>query len=300
MRLVLVLVGSFGLSIAGPAFGAPASDPAFVGITMGDLQNGQCRVGEIETGSAAEAAHLLAGDVIVSFDGQPITATSSRGACEALTAAITSHNVGDVVRMQVVRDTEVATLSITLSTRSELLKHRLLDKPIGPVEVVDGDYPERTTPLDTAKISIVGWYYPDKCIACGPAFEHVADRANKALHHEVPVIAAARATPEQIDNMRIGADPSRDGIAKKLVTALGVDHGAPPGVRSVAVVPAPDGHSLDRLTFADDRIYFTVIDSYGIVRFVAPASPEADDVDAVLDEIIAAAEHCERAGVGHR
>ncbi len=300
VRLVSVSFCALAIALSGSASASPASDPAFIGITMGDMQNGECRIGEVEPGSAAEAAHVLWGDVIVAFDGQLVKATAAAKACETLTTAITSHRAGDVVQLQVARNGELVNLAITLSSRSELLKHRLLDQAMSAVEVVDADDPGRTITLDVARVSIVGWYYPSVCSNCAVVFEHVADRAAKVLHHAVPVIAAGHATREQLDRMSVDADLSRDRIGTKLVAALGIDRGTPPGVRSVAVVPASDGQFPDRLTFADNRIYFTVIDAHGVVRLVAPASPEADDVDTVLDEVVAAAEHCDRAPAGRR
>ena len=38
-----------------------------------------------------------------------------------------------------------------------------------------------------------------------------------------------------------------------------------------------------------------VIDCRGVVRFVAPIAPDADDLDAALDEVLAAAEQAEHA-----
>ena len=45
----------------------------------------------------------------------------------------------------------------------------------------------------------------------------------------------------------------------------------------------------------DERVFFMVIDGHGVVRFVAPLAPNADDLDAALDDLLAAAEQAEHA-----
>jgi hypothetical protein len=49
-----------------------------------------------------------------------------------------------------------------------------------------------------------------------------------------------------------------------------------------------------------ERISFMVIDCRGVVRFVAPIAPEADDLDAALDDILAAAEQAEHQRTSRR
>ena len=43
----------------------------------------------------------------------------------------------------------------------------------------------------------------------------------------------------------------------------------------------------------NDRIQVMIVDCRGIVRFVAPVAPDADDLEAAIDEILAAAEQAE-------
>jgi hypothetical protein len=42
-----------------------------------------------------------------------------------------------------------------------------------------------------------------------------------------------------------------------------------------------------------ERVHFMVIDCRGVVRFVAPIAPGSDDLDAAIDEVLAAAEQAE-------
>ena len=41
--------------------------------------------------------------------------------------------------------------------------------------------------------------------------------------------------------------------------------------------------------------FFLVIDCRGVVRLVAPIAPDADDIDAATDEVLAGAEQAEHA-----
>src|SRR5204863_2623063 len=49
-----------------------------------------------------------------------------------------------------------------------------------------------------------------------------------------------------------------------------------------------------------ERVYFTVIDSRGVVRFVAPVAPGSDDLEAAVDEVLAAAEQAEHQRMSRR
>jgi len=286
VRPVLVLVSSLGLALVGSARGAPASDPAFLGIVMSSPTPGLCEVQRVEESSPADAAHLLPNDLIITFEGQRLVATPTIDACRQLTNAIATHAVGDVVHFDVIRHGTPTALSATLSSRSELLNRLYIDRPAPTLTLIDAEDPETSISLDVGRTTIVGWYFPSLCIDCHVTFERLADRAAKRTGREIQVIAAARPTSSQQSYESI--DP------KDLVDALGVRHGVAPGVRAAAT-----GAPAFKELIEEPRIYFTVIDRGGVVRFIAPASPEADDVDAVLDEIVAAAEHCERARVGH-
>ena len=56
-----------------------------------------------------------------------------------------------------------------------------------------------------------------------------------------------------------------------------------------------DTETFQRFSITDvDRVFFMVIDCRGIVSYVAPIAPDADDLDAALDELYAAAEQASR------
>lgn len=65
----------------------------------------------METDSAASDAGLEAGDVVVEFDGEPITAN------DELTDAVTAHAPGDQVSLTVERRGRRRSFDVTLGPR---------------------------------------------------------------------------------------------------------------------------------------------------------------------------------------
>jgi hypothetical protein len=62
------------------------------------VQAGPCELSGVQPGSAADKAGLRQGDVIVAADGEPVASF------EALTARVSRHGPGEVVRLQVQRE----------------------------------------------------------------------------------------------------------------------------------------------------------------------------------------------------
>lgn len=88
-----------------------AAQTAYLGVTIAPDDAG-ARVDRVLAGSPAEAAGLEAGDVIVSIDGEPVTADS-------LVTAIAGRAVGDVVALEVLRGEETLTVEATLGARPD-------------------------------------------------------------------------------------------------------------------------------------------------------------------------------------
>jgi serine protease Do len=74
--------------------------------------DGGAEVTGIDPGTPAESAGLRPGDIIVSFDGQPLRSM------DELIVGLRSHNPGDTVSLSVVRDGEHVAIRITLAGRS--------------------------------------------------------------------------------------------------------------------------------------------------------------------------------------
>lgn len=95
--------------------GAPL-ETAFLGVEGADVltdgQAGAVIVAVVED-SAAEAAGLAVDDVVISFDGVPILSWGD------LIAQVRAHQPGDTVDLELLRDGEELTLTVTLGTRTE-------------------------------------------------------------------------------------------------------------------------------------------------------------------------------------
>ena len=82
----------------------------FLGITSSDDGSGEIRIGSVAEGSPADEAGMLADDVIVAFDGEPMD-----GIVE-LSAAVKLRRPGERVEVTVDRDGVTRTVTVELGT----------------------------------------------------------------------------------------------------------------------------------------------------------------------------------------
>jgi S1-C subfamily serine protease len=87
---------------------APAS-VTFLGVGLVE-QDGQVIIDRVQTGSPANAADLLIGDVIGAFDGETITSASQ------LAELVRAKAAGDVVEIEVSRNGEALAVNVTLGS----------------------------------------------------------------------------------------------------------------------------------------------------------------------------------------
>ena len=82
----------------------------YLGVSTGDPTDGNAGalVAEVTSGSAAEAAGLQQGDVIVAVNGESVIGSAALG------AAIKDHDAGDQIELTIVRDGAEQTLTATL------------------------------------------------------------------------------------------------------------------------------------------------------------------------------------------
>lgn len=106
----LALVLSFSAVAAQEATPAPATQQPYLGVTIAAAETG-ATVTAVAPDSPAEQAGIQANDVITTFDGQKVTADS-------LAAAVGQHNVGDSVKLTVLRGEQTVDLTATLAARS--------------------------------------------------------------------------------------------------------------------------------------------------------------------------------------
>ena len=255
------------------ATASPASNPAFVGIRMGDMGVG-CQVADLVTGGPAKEAGVRPLDLIIAIDGVPLASQPATvGPCNVLIAQITGHAPGDTIKLDIRRGIDPVAIKVTLSTRAEVLHRRLVGHTLGAVTLADADDPRRTYDVESSgHVSVLGWFHAESCSGCSLLFDKVHDQLRERLHGEdLPdVIAVTPATKEK------GASQ------KKSFTA------------SVPLALAPEGALLDGELLEADRVLFVIVDGQGVVRFVAPLAPDSDDADAALDEVLAAAEQLSR------
>jgi hypothetical protein len=261
------------LVVSATASAGPASNPAFVGIRMGDVPGG-CQVGDLVAGGPAKEAGVRQFDLITAIDGvQLASQPATIGSCNVLVATITSHAPGDTIQLDIRRGFDPISIKVTLSTRAEVLHRRLVGHSLGSVALSDADDPRRTYDLASGHVTVLGWFRADSCSGCSLLFDKVHDRLRERLHGEdMPDVLAA--TPA--DKPKQGASP-----IKKSFTA------------SVPLALAPPDAFDDELLEAD-RVLFVILDCHGVARFVAPIAPDSDDADAALDEVLAAAEQLSR------
>jgi PDZ domain-containing protein len=261
--------------LAGAAHaGTPTqSNPAFLGI---GFQNGPggCIIENVVRGGAAWDAGMQLGDLVVAIDTFPLDAKSP---CDQLVTMITAHAPGDKIRLDIARNAVPMVLTPILMTRAEVLQHR-----IGPrmdtVEVIDADDAHRRYNLGepTGRTQVVGFYLP-ACSGCSRMFERVADGLRKR----------ALGAPFLLG---VTPNPIREDVAM-------IRKNFAPGVP----LALADSDTFDAFAMTDpERVFFIVIDCRGIIRIVAPIAPESDDVDAAVDEVLAAVEQAEHARVSRR
>lgn len=247
---------------------APASDPAFLGIGMQDTPAG-CRITTITPGSPARDAGLHYGDLVVAIEDLRL---SGARPCDTLVARIADHRSGDKIVLGLQRGREIATARATLTSRGEMLSRRLVGESIGRTDLLDVDDDQVSYDLSRrGQARVIGWFTLASCTGCARTFDRIADRISGRFKDRdaAPSVLAVTA-------------PVGDLSSYRKTFSTGVP------------LAVADDEVFDMLAMKDpQRITFMVIDCRGVVRYVAPVAPESDDVDAAIDEVLAAAEQAE-------
>jgi hypothetical protein len=254
-----------GLLFASASQAAPRqSNPAFLGIQMVDGPDG-CVIEGVTAGGPAADARAEIGDTILAFDKIPLAQPRP---CDQLVANITTHAPNDRIRMDVERNTAHRTLTITLSTRADVLQKRVGQR-VGTTDLVDVDDIRHHYDLnDSGKTTVVGWF-TDRCSGCAHVFDRIADGLKDRSKSNVFVLAVMPRTHEEVGDLR------------KSFTS--------PVALAVADVDTFSALAMDE----QDRAFFMVIDCKGITRLVTPLAPDSDDLDGAVDEVLAGAEQAE-------
>jgi peroxiredoxin len=264
------------LLIAPSASAAPPSNPAFLGIGFKSLNGsgvGPCIVDSVNSGSGAKDAGLRVQDVIVAIDGVQITNCDTQ-----LSALIIQHQPGDQIRLDIERLGEHVVAQPMLSSRAEVLHRRWVGRALDAVDALDFDDGHAFDLGDAAgHTTVIGWFDLRQCTDCTTVLRRVASVLDKARRGSgLRVIAV---TPGSLDEL------------KKFSNTVSVGS-------QLAVVPED---FYKQAVFGErERVHFMVVDGRGIVRFVAPIAADADDLDAALDEVVAAAQQAEHARTARR
>ncbi|GEM_PF-3588180 len=91
-----------------------ADQKPYLGVFLNESEGGPA-VAEIMEGSPAEKAGLQSGDVILKVNGKDVGATPD------VIGAVAEHKVGDKLKLEVLRDKENVTITVTLAPRPEEL-----------------------------------------------------------------------------------------------------------------------------------------------------------------------------------
>jgi hypothetical protein len=253
--------------ITSSAEAGQASDPAFLGVGMDPgAQTGGCPITSIVPGGAAEAAGLRIGDVVLAIDGNPTPM------CASLSAGIVAHALGDTVRIDLHRGFGRIAVKATLTSRSDVLHRQFVGRSLDGTDAV---YEDGAT-IDLGDLrgrpAVIGWFDLHHCAGCAAVFDRLDTRLRGERGDAAPRMIAV--TESNGDDLRV----QRKTFSASVPLAL------------AAQTP------LTRLLIEDPlRVQLMVLDGRGTIRFVTPISPDDDDLDAVLDEVLAAAEQAEHA-----
>jgi hypothetical protein len=263
-----------GLLFASASQAAPRqSNPAFLGIQMGDGPDG-CVIEGVTAGGPAADARAEIGDTILAFDKIPLAQPRP---CDQLVANITTHAPNDRIRMDVERNTAHRTLNVTLSTRADVLQKRVGQR-VGTTDLIDVDDIRHHYDLnDSGKTTVVGWF-TDRCSGCAHVFDRIADGLKDRSKSDVFVLAVMPRTREDLAPTEI----------KAAFAALRKSFNSPVAL-AVADVDTFTALAMDE----PDRAFFMVIDCKGITRLVTPVAPDSDDLDGAVDEVLAGAEQAD-------
>jgi hypothetical protein len=235
-----------------------------------DPAPGFCAINSVTAGSPAEDAGITFGDAIFAIDGTSINGGPA-DPCTNLTDRIVAHRPGDQIKLELRRGGSRLAITATLSTRAVVLHRRFVGERMLHTDLIDVDDSEQSYDLARrGHTTIVGWF--TRCAGCTRVFDRIADGIRDRLKSSetLPSILAVTSV-----------EPDRIPTLRQSFTAQ----------VSLAVA---DPEVFEALALRDSaRISFMVIDCRGIVRFVAPVAPDGEDVDAAVDDILAAVEQAE-------
>lgn len=254
---------------------AKTSNPAFLGVGMQDRGGGgqgPCTIVTITKDSGAHAAGLRAGDDFVAIEGAPVAN------CNDLVTQIQRREAGEEVKIVVRRFDTTTTINARLLSRADVMRQRVIGQMLPIATLVRVDTERKEDLGSRGKTTIVGWFDQRGCRGCEQAFGTVARWARGKSTRSAPIEVFA-ATVGNDHRSLLENTTALKSYARTLDVPLLVT----------------EADSFGDITITDgERIIFMVIDSRGVVQYVAPLLPGADDRELVLEELYAASEQIAR------
>lgn len=285
------------LFAARSATAAPGSqsNPAFLGIAMQDLGGG-CLITNVTRCSPAEDAGLREDDVVFAIDGAPLLdsnapAQARRSTCDVLRERIIAHLPGDVAAFDMRRGNKATTVKVTLSTRADVQHRCFVGQSLPTVVTKDIDAPEREIDLGElrGKTTVLAWFRLDRCVGCGPLLDKVADGIRDRIKEDTPTVIGV--TAYDPDPLRTAVVAGRQRVVTSIAPTTLPTRA---GFGSTLPLLVAEETDFSQLTLQEtDRVQIMIVDCRGIVRFVAPIAPGSEDLEAAVDEVLAAVEQAE-------
>jgi hypothetical protein len=249
---------------------AERSDPAFLGVGMSTGPNEPCRIDSVTKDSGAHSAGLRSGDIVKAIEGKQVVD------CNALVALIQEREPGDQVKVQLLRDGGDVTLTARLFSRAEVLRQRLVGHVLPPTNIFKVEDQAEADLAVRGKTTIVGWFDPS-CVGCTGVFAKIAQWSASKSTRTSPIVTLA-ATTMQHKSLGEAVILLKPEQRKLDVPMLVTDH-----------------ETYSKFTINDQkRMSFMVIDCKGVVQHIAPAKPDGEDLDAVLEELFTATEQASK------
>ena len=212
-----------------------------VGIEVGEVG---VLVTDVVEDAPAHAAGLLPGDEILAVDrirvAEPV----------GLQRLVAGHHAGDEVELHVLRDRRHFRTRVELQlmpARDEILRRRLVDKPVPAleVEVLCGSIPGELAKL-RGKVVLLH-LFSTHCPSCQASHASLSDLASTRARDGLVVLAISGQPAETLEQLIKSERPA------------------------FAVARDPDGAAA-RSLYADRLPVFVVVDRRGIVRFAAASA----------------------------
>lgn len=264
-----------GLAVPTVAVAEESSNPAFLGVGMHDAASssmtsvGPCVIDSITADSGAADAGMRPDDIVTALDATPIPN------CDALVKTIQAKEPGQPVKIEIRRNGVARTLSTALPSRADVLRKRFVGKPAPLTTLLRIDDRSGANLSTMGKTTVIGWFDQSQCVSCASTFSAINDWVR------------AKGSKTNISVMGVTQMPRYEDTAVESLKKVQRQMDAP--------LMLTDTETFKELSINDvKRIHFMVIDCRGIVSYVTPLKPDADDRPAILEELYAATEQAAR------